>query len=126
MSKVISFRLSKGNPREIQALENLSAWCAEGYSIRHILTEALLKLGDYTPKHTASNLDDLKINLERVSNLLEQLPKNNLTLMKMASGRPGNSELTDNFITSVKKSAKLGMKLDLKILGVTQARRWPS
>ena len=44
MSKVISFRLNKNNPREAIAWHVLQARIAKGYSIRHIMTEALIKL----------------------------------------------------------------------------------
>jgi hypothetical protein len=44
MSEVISFRLNKSNLREAQALEILKAWCSRGYSLRYVITEALLKL----------------------------------------------------------------------------------
>lgn len=43
MSKVFSFRLREDNPREVQAQDVIEAWISEGYSLRHILTEALLQ-----------------------------------------------------------------------------------
>ena len=46
MSKVYSFRLDESNPREAQAMEVINAWVCNGYSLRHILTEALNKLDD--------------------------------------------------------------------------------
>ena len=44
MSKVYSFRLDENNPREAQAREVIDAWVSKGYSLRHILTEALNSL----------------------------------------------------------------------------------
>ena len=49
MSEVISFRLSKENPREALAYEILKGWHEKGHSIRHTITEALLKLGEPCP-----------------------------------------------------------------------------
>jgi hypothetical protein len=44
MSEVISFRLDRNNPREAQALGVLKKGQEAGYSLRHVLTEALLAL----------------------------------------------------------------------------------
>ena len=44
MSEVICFRLDRDNPREAQALQVLAAWQEAGFSRRHVLTEALLRL----------------------------------------------------------------------------------
>jgi hypothetical protein len=46
MSKVYSFRLDDKNPREAQAREVINAWIVKGYSLRHIVTEALKKLNE--------------------------------------------------------------------------------
>ena len=48
MSDVISFWLDKDNPREEKARQALKAWYEEGYSLRHIMTEALLRFDDST------------------------------------------------------------------------------
>lgn len=46
MSKVFSFRLDENNSREVQALQVIHTWTSQGYSLRHITTEALINLGD--------------------------------------------------------------------------------
>lgn len=46
MSKVFSFRLREDNPREVQAKEVVEAWISQGYSLRYILTEALIQYGN--------------------------------------------------------------------------------
>jgi hypothetical protein len=43
MSKVIGFRLSEDNPREAQAMDVIGTWVSQCYSLRHILTDALIK-----------------------------------------------------------------------------------
>ena len=45
MSKVYSFRLDSDNPREAQAIEVIDNWVSQGYSLRNLLTEALIKRG---------------------------------------------------------------------------------
>ena len=45
MSKVCSFRLDSDNPREAQAIEVIDNWVSQGYSLRNLLTEALIKRG---------------------------------------------------------------------------------
>jgi hypothetical protein len=42
MSKVYSFRLDEHNPREAQAKGIIHAWVGEGYSLRHVVVEALV------------------------------------------------------------------------------------
>jgi hypothetical protein len=42
MSKVYSFRLGDENPRESQAMAVIEAWMEEGYSLRQIITRALV------------------------------------------------------------------------------------
>jgi hypothetical protein len=111
MSKVISFRLNRNNLREAQALEVLGAWSAEGYSIRYILTEALLKLSDFNPEHTAAMLNEAKMTLSQVSQLLELFGNDDLIRIEKRVGYPSNAGLNDNFVASVKKSVKLGIKL---------------
>ena len=44
MSKVISFRLNPDNPREAEALSVLEKWQNQGFSTRHTITEAIIKL----------------------------------------------------------------------------------
>lgn len=74
MSEVISFRQNKDNPREAKALEILKARSAVGYKIRHIITDALLKLDDHRKSpSTIVALDELNDTLIQVNQLLEQL-----------------------------------------------------
>jgi len=68
MSEVISFRLDKDNPREKRALEILKTWCGDGYSVRYILTEALVRLDD-----SKAALEDQNETLNQVSQLLRKL-----------------------------------------------------
>ena len=68
MSKVYSFRLDADNPREAQAMEVINAWVSQGYSLRHILAEALIKNGNI--RENSKQLD------ETIDRLSELIPSN--------------------------------------------------
>jgi hypothetical protein len=71
MSQVVSFRLSKENPREAKAYEILNAWRANGYSMRHTITQALLTLdGPQAEPETRAEFDELSDNVRQVRQLL--------------------------------------------------------
>jgi hypothetical protein len=105
MSDVISFRLNDKNPREAQAREVIKTWAKQGYSLRQILTEALLLLG--------SNEDNSKRDVteivEQLSRLVEQLDNKSGSLVTNQPSQPG---LSQAFIASVKTAKKPGMRLD--------------
>jgi hypothetical protein len=101
MSEVISFRLDKDNPREAQARAVLKTWVDKGYSVRHVLTEAMLAFGS-----TKDNvgIDDLSYKLDQISNMLQK------------NDTPSNPEdsfniLSDNFMASIRNAAKPGVSL---------------
>ena len=103
MSEVFSFRLSKDNPREVQAREILESWISQGYSLRYIITEALIHFRDNGKHH------------EEISGLLDQL--RGLLSQSTNGGEPGSLENNDkislpsSFIEAVKKSVKPGEKM---------------
>jgi hypothetical protein len=104
MSKVFSFRLREDNPREVQAKEVIETWASQEYSLRHILTEALIRYGDN--EHNRVEVDDL---LEQFRGLL--LKSTNGQILDKAVG---NDEipLPHNFIASIKNGVKPGIRVD--------------
>ena len=113
MSKVVSFRLNKENPREAQAYEILGAWRANGHSTRYTVTEALLKLGELrTDSSPGAALDGISDTLNQVRRLLEEIEYRGSSSQKSNDTSHHPSGLTDDFVTSVKKAAKPGMALD--------------
>lgn len=110
MSEVISFRLDKDNPRERQAFGILDDWCTEGFSVRHVMTGVLLKLNGADSEQADITLDELKSTLDQVNQLLEQLGNSDLSQVIEWNHRQESGGLTDNFIASIKKSAKKGME----------------
>jgi hypothetical protein len=113
MSKVISFRLSKENPREAQAYEVLMTWHGRGYSIRQTVTEALLKLDECNRGSVrGEQLDEICEALRQLRQLIDQ-SQNGERIPHQVQDSPANiSGLADNFIASIKKAAKPGITLD--------------
>jgi len=111
MSEVISFRLNKDNLREAQALLILQDWRAKGYNFRQTITEALIKLEAAQEEQPTIQFNDLNDALYRVNQLLEKLGNRDSSQNMKTDRYRGNSRLSDQFIVSIKKSAKNGMKI---------------
>ena len=77
MSEVISFRLNKENPREERAIKVLEAKREDGYSIRHIITDAYLKMDSYESEPNAISLKDLNTILSEDNHLLVRIGSGN-------------------------------------------------
>ncbi len=113
MSAVISFRLDKENPREERALEVIKTHQEKGYGIRHIITEALLRLDAHSAESVdGAKFDQIQETLTQVRALLEQMGLDDDSSLKGRNTDPSFSSLTDVFISSVKKTAKPGLKAD--------------
>ena len=110
MSQVISLRLDRENPREGRALLVLAAWQAEGYGVRQIITEALLKLETPDANQTNIKLDELNYALNNIGQFLERLDKLEPQTISDRENCSDNLDLTDHFIVSIKKAAKPGMR----------------
>jgi len=109
MSEVISFRLNTDNPREAQALEILRTKQSEGFSSRQVLTDALI--GMVTDKEQIKIIE-FNTALEHVQGMLESLNSGNHDQMQSTRSQPQVVGLKDNFLNSVKITARPGMKLD--------------
>lgn len=99
MSKVYSFRLDEHNPREAQAKGVIHAWVDEGYSLRHVIVEALLSF---------SNKDAGQSELNEV---VEQLQDLILTLERPHVSKSIDTLLFNSFLDAVKQSAKSGIEI---------------
>lgn len=103
MSKVFSFRLCEDNPREVQAEEIIGTWTSQGYSLRHILTDALIQYGNNGNR--SGEITDL---IEQLRDLLKptankQIVEDNLVADKL--------ELSSHFLDAIKKSVRSGEKI---------------
>jgi hypothetical protein len=114
MSEVISFRLDRNNPREAQALGVLKKGQEAGYSLRHVLTEALLALEASAEEEqaVAQALLEVAGRLEQIQSALEQLRYMNPVPAKPQNNRPEQAVLAESFVLSVKSAAKPGLVLD--------------
>lgn len=101
MSKVYSFRLDSDNPREAQAIEVIDTWVSQGYSLRNLLTEALIKRGI-----NQDNSSKLIEYMERLSELVQEIDKG------VGSNYRGEevTRLPVAFVDAMKKSYKQGIR----------------
>ena len=100
MSKVYSFRLDENNPREAQAREVIDAWMEEGYSLRRVIVDA-------TIQYKKDENYDVEFLVEQVNILVMELMDRQTP--KFVDKKSKN-DLSNNFIDSVTKSMKFGMK----------------
>ena len=113
MSKVVSFRLDRENPREVKAYKVLRAWLVKGHSTRYTITEALLRLGEPRTGYTSrAALNEISDTLNQVRLLLEEIEYCGNSSQKSNDTHHKPSDLTDTFVTSIKKAAKSGIALD--------------
>ncbi len=112
MSGIISFRLNINNPREEQALKVLKAWYEHGYSIRYTVTEALLRLNEHNPELISHSLDGLNEILTRISDFLREVEDVRVISVLQKQEFSSNSNLSDKFFASAKRSIKPGMRPD--------------
>jgi hypothetical protein len=103
MSEVFSFRLSEDNPREVKAKEVIETRISQGYSLRYVLTEALIRYGG-----KGNHREEMVDFLEQLKGLVSQPPNG-----RLLEGLEANDKksLSSTFIEAVKKSVKPGEKL---------------
>jgi hypothetical protein len=70
MSKVYSFRVNDDNPREAQAKGGIQAWVGEGYSLPHVIVEALIsfkkeEIGQGELVSVVEQMQDLILSFDR-------------------------------------------------------------
>ena len=103
MSKVYSFRLDENNPRDAQAREVIDAWVSKGYSLREIMTKALIFY-----RTEENHGDDFEQKLEKFNQLLDALMKRDFPINVPTSN---NGTLQESFVGSIAETAKPGMKI---------------
>ena len=101
MSKVYSFRLDADNPREAQAMEVIDTWVSQGYSLRYILTETLIKNGN-----VQENSKQLVETIDRLSELVQAFDKG----VGNNDRRDDKTKLSMAFTDAMKKSIKQGIR----------------
>jgi hypothetical protein len=111
MSEVISFRLDRENPREAQALDVLTKGQEAGYSLRHILTEALLALEAAAEDEQAAALALTEV-AGRLEQILEQFQHAGSVPYQPPNDQREQAALAESFVLSVKQAARPGLGLD--------------
>jgi len=102
MSKVYSFRLDVNNPREAQAKEVINAWVSKGYSLRIILTNALIQYGNNN-----DHSKDMDILLEKIKDLVRNSDRMQISEDVDLGGK---EVLQTQFIKELSNSIKPGLK----------------
>lgn len=100
MSKVFSFRLDPDNPREAQAKDVIDSWVSQGYSLRQILTDALIEF---------ENRDGIDTNWKNIFDQLSDLIRgleNNQWQRQPVNTQPA---LSSSFISAMRSNAKKGI-----------------
>jgi len=100
VSKVYCFRLNDKNPREAQAKKVIEASVEKGYSLRHVIVDALLFYKN--PEMEESKLISV---LEQLQDLILAFDKQTLPLQS------SDTMLSISFLDAVKHSARSGVKL---------------
>jgi hypothetical protein len=111
MSEVISFRLDRENPREAQALAVLAKGQEAGYSLRHILTEALLALEAAAEDEQAVTLALTEV-AGRLEQILERFQTSGPGSSQRQTEQPRQNVLAESFVLSVKSAARPGLTMD--------------
>ena len=113
MSEVISFRLNKSNPRESQALEVLSRWVTQGYSLRFVITKALLEMdhpgADLETRQGGHDWDSV---FGQFRQFIEILKENHLDPLTGSNHDMELPTLPENVLASIKQGVKPGIKPD--------------
>lgn len=117
MSRVVSFRLDEDIVEEGQALEILEAWQTKGYSIRQIMTWALMALEGAEPLNTEDNatgttIAELKSVLGQAQEFLEVLRDMKAVPDEVKVPSQPKPILSEAFMSSVRKAARPGLQLD--------------
>jgi hypothetical protein len=113
MSEVISFRLDRNNPREGQAMAVLRKGQEAGYSLRHILTEALLALeaSAEDEQQVLAALAEVSRRMEQIRDALESLQHTNVMPVQAQNSQIEEAVLAESFLLSVKNAARPGIQI---------------
>lgn len=104
MSKVFSFRLDENNPREAQAIKVISARTSKGYSLRHILVEALV-----TYENEKAQVGDFTSALGNLITMINELK----TITNHSNNYLSEKEtLSNKFLESVSRAIKPGIRVE--------------
>jgi hypothetical protein len=118
MSRVVSFRLDEDTLEERQALAILEIWQAKGYTIRQIMTWALMALEGAEPpvdgrdQEASATISELRSVLGQAQEFLEALRDLKAVPPEVKVPSQPKPVLSETFLNSVKRAARPGLRLD--------------
>lgn len=112
MSEVISFRLDPQNPREAAVLEVIRAWQRKGFSIRHIMTEALRNLDREASAPYEAQIEQVNEKLDDLFDLLRSNKENHGEDLVGETLTESLQDLSTQFLTSIKVASKPGLRME--------------
>ncbi len=108
---MFSFRLDPNNPREIRALDVIRSRQKDGFSVRDVIAEALLIMGDESMASYGKQLDEVSERLNELINLICFRTKNVLVdRSEEGNQRDSTKALAGNFLGAVKMAARPGLR----------------
>ena len=91
----------------------LKAWYEKGYSLRYIMTEALLRLDEsHTTTAEGTTLGEVNERLNWISRMLERIGNEKSSEIENGEREPSRTELTAGFLGMIKQAAKPVLKLN--------------
>jgi len=91
----------------------LKAWYEEGYSLRYIMTEALLRLDEsHSTTAEETTLGEVNERLNWISRMLERIGNDKSSEIENAERKPSRTVLTAGFPGMIKQAAKSVLKLN--------------
>ena len=102
LSGHIVSELDQNNCREVQAREVIDAWVSKGYSLRQIITDALIGYGNN--KNQSVEIDTL---LKQLRELINQGANRQL----QESSEGNDHTLPGSFLGGIRKSMKEGLEV---------------
>lgn len=109
MSDVFSFRLNRENKREVLAIQVLQIWMSKGFTLRQIMTEALLKLDTHDDLSTNSQIIELFRKMEEIYTHLRIMDKAEYIMENKTRESP-ETGLSPQLIETIKMSIKPGIR----------------
>ena len=96
----IDYALDNNNPREAQAREVIDVWVSQGYSLRHIIIDALISY-----QRGESHNSELEEILEKITRLLETTNEGG------ESDKVVQRTFPEDFVRSISKSVKSSIRV---------------
>jgi hypothetical protein len=102
-----SFRLNSDRKREAEARLILHQWREKGYTVREILTEALLNLDRSKGSETEATMNEMKAMINTLSEIVDRLQTGEFAMPAQPERGP---QLPSDLVKSLQANRKPGRK----------------